>query len=229
MNRNNLIDFLRIIAILGVFLIHYTDKSIISENAILKNFIAHGKYGVILFFVISGYVISKISINYNFPEFIFSRFFRILIPAYIILFILKPTYFFYTFQNCLDLLRTGNLNLIPWFFSLSTKPECLANPAPNVQWTLAVELQYYLFYGLTIFFLIKNYNKINKKWIIILLMIMIIFIFLISMRPIYDILIISFFNEEIFRYRNNIFVTHLDSFFWGLLLFSYHKNLKLKF
>jgi peptidoglycan/LPS O-acetylase OafA/YrhL len=218
-SRNNLIDFLRIIAISGVFLIHYNDTNeLYNQSNFYKSFIDHGKYGVTLFFVISGYVISKIAKSYNFLNFIASRFYRILIPGYVIIFIINPGDFISTSLNCFKLIENDQINFIPWFFTLSTEPHCLPNIAPGVQWTLAVELQFYLFFGLVLFYLIKNINTINNNYKIILITFMIFFIILVSKRQVYDSLVYGF-GEEIYRYRNHLVVTHFEAFFLGIFVY----------
>ena len=60
MQRNNIIDLLRLFAITGVFSIHYIRPEYV-DHTLIQNFIHHGKYGVSLFFVISGYVLCLIT------------------------------------------------------------------------------------------------------------------------------------------------------------------------
>tara|TARA_Y100000768_G_scaffold365222_1_gene326318 strand:+ start:90 stop:1166 length:1077 start_codon:yes stop_codon:yes gene_type:complete len=230
MQRNNIIDLLRLFAITGVFSIHYIRPEYV-DHTLIQNFIHHGKYGVSLFFVISGYVLCLITKKYNFLSLILSRFARILICGYLIILLINPHNFFITSLNCLELFKLNNIDFTPWFFSLSTEPRCLPNPAAGVQWTLAVELQYYLFFGLTLFFIIKNFSKTNLKYKFIFISILLFFIFLISFRQVYDHLFFALTNKEIYGYRNHIFVTHFEAFFSGIIVYllTFYKLNKLNF
>lgn len=159
------LDGLRALAALSVCLYHFvcTVIGFISSETVLNVF-NYGKYGVQLFFVISGLVIpwSLYHSNYklaSYPKFLLKRFIR-LEPPYVVMILVAIVYTYVRtmspYYNGVDI--TPNVKqvllhfgyLIPFF-----EGEKWLNP---VFWTLAVEFQYYISIAL-LFLLINHQNK----------------------------------------------------------------------
>ncbi|MFC6198883.1 acyltransferase family protein [Ponticaulis profundi] len=146
------IDGLRSVAVLSVFLYHL--------NA---NYLPGGFVGVDIFFVISGFLITKILVkhiqtqSFSLVGF-YSRRFRRILPALLVTLIagLVAGYFIYT-PN--DLVRLGDQSMFAAFglsnFYFLQHSDYFA-PAAHTQpmlhtWSLAVEEQFYLFWPLLLF------------------------------------------------------------------------------
>jgi peptidoglycan/LPS O-acetylase OafA/YrhL len=150
MNENKLITELRGIAACMVMLFHFICVSNnFINNTIIFNIFQFGKYGVQLFFIISGFILTHSLLHSNFkyhniPIFLLKRFIRIEPPYLISLFFLILFILFRSFikdisinsQLSIDqvLLHIGYL--IPF-----SKYEWLS----IVYWTLAIEFQFYFF------------------------------------------------------------------------------------
>lgn len=157
------LDFLRGIAALFVVLFHFsgTGLSKLMQEPIRQMF-SWGYLGVIIFFVISGFVIpyALLRSNYRFSDFgnfIGKRFVRICPPSYIV--ILLTLVLFYTIDRL-------HLSKNSWF-GLITFPQVIHNflytiPFTNYEWingvfwTLAIEFQFYLFIGLVFIQMFKT-------------------------------------------------------------------------
>ena len=162
------IEFLRAISILLVILFHFDLLS-------LKG----GFVGVDVFFVISGYLITSIIISkkkFNFYQFYLRRFRRLMPIILLVTFssllagilILSPIHFTRLINSSLSTIL-GSSNFFFWseygYFDFDKHFKPLLHT-----WSLSVEIQFYLFWPLLIFF-VKKYN--HKKIIIILLMLFI--------------------------------------------------------
>jgi len=129
----------------------------------------YGKYGVQIFFVISGFVIplsldrgkSKIS---NYFRFLYKRILR-LHPPYICAVILTLVIMVFSYKVWHQIFPENTIGIIKDFFYLHAPPD---NP---VFWTLAIEAQYYVFIGL-FYFIIDKYPKIAAGLVIPILIIM---------------------------------------------------------
>lgn len=163
------LDGLRAFAALGVIMAHYC----YTDNPILFQFFQLGNQGVSLFFVLSGFVISRIlyntiSNNNYFKQFYIRRILRIF-----------PLYYFSLFiYNLLDYLYSkDSVNI----FNYSYHYLYLQNFArtfnwdfrgPGHFWSLAVEEHFYLIWPLVIY-LVYKYSKNFIKHIYITLAIII--------------------------------------------------------
>jgi peptidoglycan/LPS O-acetylase OafA/YrhL len=171
----NHIQTLRAFSVLLVFFFHC--------NLVFFN---NGYLGVDIFFIISGYVITKLleqnffkNKSYQFKNFYFKRIIRIF-----------PVYFFVITIFCLFFLFIGPLTDLDYiikkiaylitfttnfyYLNYSNKEyfDNIFQDPLNHTWSLAVEMQFYLFFPFLIFFLKKNFNR---KYIIIILSKIIIF------------------------------------------------------
>lgn len=203
-NRLESIDFLRGIASLAVVLFHITHtKNFLNPEGLVYNlFKDGGEFGVIVFFVISGFIIPY-SMNRSgyrvsdFKPFLFKRIIRIE-PVYIlsILFMASlmvllskmPEIYWGWSAYKLDftnfLMHLGYLiNILP--------DERWINP---VYWTLGIEFQYYLLIGL-IFPLFIRKNKLVNVFLLFLITAACWFIFLYFMKDTY-----LRYGSLIFRY-----------------------------
>ena len=159
----NFITGLRGIAVLLVFLIH---SGLTFNNLILNKFADWGKYGVMIFFVISGFTIYNqiISRNMNFKSFILIRFTRLILPYWPILL------FIFIFPNYISEWSTvypaenQNFNYLFHFMLINFFSLEYANTILGVEWTLSIEFIYYIIFG--IFLGISSYKKYFKNTII---------------------------------------------------------------
>jgi len=220
------VDFLRFVCASLVFTAHfiitYFDET---DNLYWKNLIHNTKYATEIFFVISGFVIAKISSEVKYSEsiFILKRFYRIFIIGYVIIFLLNPTFFLSKIVDCYNY---NNYFNIPWFLSFDDKQICLASYAPGVSWTIIVEVYFYIFFSIFFFRKFKNNNFINifenkLKNLIILI------IFTLSILRFFLDLIYYNFGSFIYENRNHIFFSHFDSFFYGIISYIFLKKIIL--
>jgi peptidoglycan/LPS O-acetylase OafA/YrhL len=172
-NYLNYIQILRGISVLLIFLFH----------ADLKNF-SKGYLGVDIFFIISGYVITKIleekffyNHSYDFKNFYIKRILRI-VPIYFFVitifigtflvigpltdidFILKKIIFIFTFASN--------------FYYLNYQKEYFDNifqDPLNHTWSLGVEMQFYFIFPFVLYFLKKNFNEKLITRILILIIV----------------------------------------------------------
>lgn len=100
-----------------------------------------GALGVIIFFMISGFIITYVIKTESVTEFFIKRIFRIY-PLYIFALLCEAGYLFY-FKNEATSLRTLFLQglLIGDFFNVPTSLK-------NVEWTLRIEILFYLIMGM---------------------------------------------------------------------------------
>ncbi len=157
----NIIDFLRGIASLMVVFVHYFAFS--QNKSIITDIAAYGQYGVIIFFVVSGFIIpySLSSSHYSIlkaPQFLARRMLRLSPPYYIIVFttVLFVLIVHYIKYNNFDTNLSINIKTV--FLHLTYLIPFTKNSwYNNVFWTLAIEFQYYILIAL-----IYPLLKINK-------------------------------------------------------------------
>lgn len=150
--QTNFITGLRALAVLGVFLIHSGGGGLRELSPMWNTFVDWGKYGVDVFFVISGYTIfyQIFHAKYNVKYFLMQRITRISAPYWPLLLLLFLTGIMgvslgsnhgaegleVTWQNWL--LHALYLNF--WNVAYS-------NTIIGVEWTLSIEVFYYMLLG----------------------------------------------------------------------------------
>lgn len=171
MEFRNDIQGLRAIAVLSVFLFHLN-----------PNWLPGGFIGVDIFFVISGFLISSICFSkidknkFSFIDFYQSRIKRI-VPAYfVLLFVIGIIGYQLFLETDFENLKKSYFWSIvfqsnEYFSSLDTYFGTKNSENPFLHtWTLAVEMQFYLFLPFLLFF-------IKRKWQAVALFIMTIILF----------------------------------------------------
>ncbi|WFP50645.1 acyltransferase [Methylomonas sp. EFPC3] len=141
------LDFFRGIAILMVICGHFLPQRLVFGD-LAASFATMGRGGVIVFFLLSGYLIFKSLQNCNIGPFLCRRFFKIF-PAYW----LNLLVFFVAGQLGFGLASHSNATYLANFTMLSDLFR-LPNVS-NVYWTLLIEVKFYLFIALYSHFL-KN-------------------------------------------------------------------------
>jgi peptidoglycan/LPS O-acetylase OafA/YrhL len=155
---------LRAYAALFVFFIHSGGFGLREFSVYTNRIVDFGKYGVIIFFVLSAYTICM-SIdkqeNFNYKNYIVKRFFRIA-PLYY--FILILAFFLGGSDYYLNLFKVENnfYNLFLHFSFLNVFNFKYQNNIIGVEWSVPIEFFYYFFIPLVYFY----YKKNNKKVII---------------------------------------------------------------
>lgn len=169
------LDGLRGIAALMVLVFHffYTPfNSYLPNIDLYQKITEFGQHGVSMFFVLSGFVITRILLNERANDNYFRRFYlrRVLriLPLY---------YLFLIVYYLFPLTYNGSIVdfelQIPFYFYLQNLKEVLAIDAsgPGHYWTLAVEEHFYLLWPLIVF-----YSKPKNLWKIILVVTILIFV-----------------------------------------------------
>ncbi len=214
------IDILRGISVLLVLIYHL--KINYSNGYLLPG----GYLGVDIFFLISGYLITSIlhlnfiENKFSFKEFFLRRFLRI-VPVYIlVIFLTLIVSYFVLLPNQLVDLSTSSIssiffysNIFFWkYLNNYYNPDAILNPLLHT-WSLAIEIQFYIFFTLFFFILKKYFNNLKTL------------LFLSGL--------ISFIIAVIFSYyepRINFF--GFQSRFWefilGSFIFFYKDKIKLK-
>ncbi len=205
------LDSIRAIAALSVMFLHFIPSIYGSNNFIefLKKYHSVFQFGVPIFFVLSGFLISRILFEKKSEERYFVNFYTKralrIFPLYYVVCLL----IFFVFPNLLSGLPTANLNEIwPNLFYLQNFFISFNLPyvGPNHFWSLAVEEHFYLIWPLIIYY----FDKINIKIIIITVIVI---------QPILRILLIQ---KQIDIYYFTF--TRLDEILYGSLLAIYEKE-----
>lgn len=163
----NFITGLRGIAIMMVFLIH-AGGEFRQYSDIANRIVDLGKYGVEIFFVISGFTIfyQFFERNYSFKKFLTLRIVRISIPYFpIILLLFLAVNLELESQNIYAIQYDNGdisfLNLLLHMLYINYFDVSYANSIIGVEWTLSIEVFYYLFFGYLIY---KSYlNRYISK------------------------------------------------------------------
>jgi len=158
--RSGALDLLRFFAVLYVFFGHYTDTfnlvyQIVPANLKYMWFSKYATTALLIFFMVSGYVVTMTSIKRNIKEFAISRLSR-LYPLFwvscIVAFIMPRL--FYTNHSYL-----AEASLKTFFVNLTMVPYLFGYPTINpVFHTLLIELVFYFFLAIIIVF--KLWNRI---------------------------------------------------------------------
>jgi peptidoglycan/LPS O-acetylase OafA/YrhL len=161
-----ILDILRILAAAIVLIFHIAGHWSITNNSITKMSRApHG--GVVIFFVLSGFVIAYTAIQRNrggmqYFQARFSRLYSIVIPALVITGIIQVAVYYLDkdlylgFARGLSLPRyilSGLFVNEIWFFSAGP-------PINGPLWSLSYEFWYYIIFGLFL------YKRKGRKWLI---------------------------------------------------------------
>ena len=161
-NRNYGLDTLRSIAIILVFMAHYTW---LTDQTLFGPLGHMGGVGVDLFFALSGYLIGnqifsalKSHENFSLPIFYARRLLRTL-----------PNYFFVLgIYFLLPIFREKPLITPLWKFITFTQNFGLSSSAFSHAWSLCIEEQFYLLLPLIALFLIYKISA-RQRWLIILI------------------------------------------------------------
>lgn len=210
------LDIIRGFAIFLVLIWHW-----IPENHVI-NFMHNGKFGVNLFFVLSGYLISKSlyetqekSAFLELKTFYIKRFFRIFPIIYILLIIL----YVIDYENFRQVQGWYWLYLVNVFLELGNN----AVPYTIHFWSLAVEEQFYIFWPI-IFLLCIKIKKFNYSFFITVFLSSIIFHFIYSyyFKLPYLSFYIYFYTFSIgaFIYKNKISLQKSTNILLIIFLFS---------
>jgi len=162
-NSTNFITSLRAIAIMMVFLIHSGGGGLRELFSFGDRVVDMGKYGVDMFFVISGFTIfyQFYTRNYTIKNFFKVRLLRVSIPYFPLLIFIYiyialggvSTNYWATMYNQGEI---SFLNLLTHFLYISYIDVKFANTIIGVEWTLSIEVFYYILLGV----LIANFQKL---------------------------------------------------------------------
>lgn len=174
-SSTNFITGLRAIAIFMVFLIHSGGGSMREMFSFGDRVIDMGKYGVDIFFVISGFTIfyQFYNRNYSLKNFFAVRLLRVSIPYFPII---LGIYFYVLFGGVSTnywaiSYNNGEIslsNLIAHLLYISYIKESFANTILSVEWTLAIEVFFYIVFGVIIASL-KKFDTIKETFFLVVL------------------------------------------------------------
>ncbi|MFN7715492.1 MAG: acyltransferase family protein [Pseudanabaenaceae cyanobacterium] len=205
-NRKHLgvVDGLRGIAALMVVIVHASmllDKSWFTEIA------QYGQHGVIIFFVISGFIIPYALHRSNYrltdiSNFLWRRILRLNPPYYLILLITLLFYFIVKIINPSANAEHLQIEGSRIFFHLTyLVPFVNQNWYNNVFWTLAIEFQYYILIALLYPLLSKN------KYLVI-----------------FSLILLSFSHHLPYAKATVTIINYSTPFLVGILIFLYKAN-----
>jgi peptidoglycan/LPS O-acetylase OafA/YrhL len=166
-SRVQILDGLRVLAILMVMIFHFYARyqgKYYSYNFKIPGFLIHGRLGVQLFFVISGFVITlTLAKSKDFFEFLVKRFIRLL-PGMIICATLTFLFFsIFDKNNLIPGCKNINNLFISWTFISPALVNIIFKSdlqyIDGSYWTIWTELQFYVVGGILYFFSPKNFMK----------------------------------------------------------------------
>ena len=181
MNKNYIqeIQSLRGISMIMTFLFHLNQEVF-----------SHAYLGAEVFFVISGFVITKIiyerSVDgtFTFKNFLISRFLRLIPAIFVMVMIVNFLLLIsYQFQARPDTqINTGLLSLVGFsnFYLIFLDNDYFNSFDQNIfehTWSLSVEFQFYLVYPILLLFLHKFFKDKLRPYIFAFFLILIIFLF----------------------------------------------------
>lgn len=159
--RIEFLDLLRGVSALVVMLSHYihgfpilngflfNSEKTINLWTLLSAIKIDGSFGVALFFLVSGFVISKSIESHTLISFLIQRIFRI-----------YPTYIICSILLFIFSISIGTSNINSWLSALLTttlfRDWIGVNPFDSISWTLEIEVKYYL-YCIIIAMAVKTY------------------------------------------------------------------------
>ena len=205
------IQSLRGISIFLVFLFHLNQE-----------YFSYGFLGVDIFFVISGFVITKtiyenlLKKDFDLKKFYAARFLR-LFPSLFVMVVTVCFVIFLTYQihpNSNILINTGLSSLVGLsnFYLIFIENDYFNSFDENIfehMWSLSVEFQFYIFYPLFILFLFKIIKSKESLYIYFLILILIIYV-----------LSNIFFNFEYFYHTGS----RAGELLIGCLVFFFYKS-----
>lgn len=186
-NRNYAIDFLRGIAIIAVLfhhfhLVYHLDNSALNQLFsinFIKSIAGNGNYGVTLFFVISGFLITSTTLerygslgNIDMVGFYIFRFARIM-PCLVLallmicLFNAAGISIFENKENSTSLF-IAILSVLTFWHNMLMKSVGYFNYCLNIFWSLSVEEVFYLIFPLICFFF-KKLRFIIPIWVVVII------------------------------------------------------------
>ena len=213
-SRDIYIDFTRGICVLSVIFYHFNLNSFFANN---------GLYGVIVFFVISGYCMTPSIENSNsFFDFIKKRFFRLL-PALVICgaitTLVKILYHVSTYKIAVnDFIKTiiflPNFNILLKLLKYVNPNTGDYNLIDGSYWSLIVEFKYYYILAIIYFILKSKY-----------------YVFILALFTLASSLLINFFNINNLHVPSVIidFVEYLPFFIIGMSIFKSTSNIKYNY
>ena len=181
------IQSLRGLSVIFVFLFH-----------INQDIFSFGYVGVDIFFVISGFVITKIIYenvkkeNFNIKIFYISRFLR-LFPALLLMILSSIIFIVLTYNlhgNGDLLINTGIFSLLGLsnYYLVFIENDYFNSFDENIfehMWSLSIEVQFYFIYPI-IFFILQRFLKFNERIFITIIVFLIILHFLINIFNTYE-------------------------------------------
>ena len=215
--RND-IEALRGFSVICVLFYHF-------NLLILGNIFINGYIGVDLFFVISGYIITKIILENNLNLFSLSNFYsrriKRIIPLIVFVILLTTICIFFIFEyfilkkniNSAFSVVSGLSNIYFWLTSTIYQFAEKNNLVFLHFWSLSIEMQFYIFFPLLFFFFKKNLRLIK---ILLIIFFSISYLFVIKFYKIHD--VFNFYNS----------FSRMFEFASGSLFFLFEGNLKKK-
>ncbi|GFO71418.1 hypothetical protein BJAS_P0875 [Bathymodiolus japonicus methanotrophic gill symbiont] len=220
-NKQTAFEIFRALAVSMVLVGHFTDAAQDIPLLAKKIGFAFGYYGIPLFFIISGFLLtaSLVSILKNkhcsFTKvcgvFLEKRFLRIY-PAYLVSLIISAIY-----------LDSSAFYFLVHFFNVHNLFDGYNRSINVVYWTLAVEFQWYLFAPLLIMLFIKNTIQVQVALLMVFILLSIV-------------LRLYFFNEyldnkyslsSLVWVGNDQLYIHLYNFLIGVVLYQF-RNITIK-